>query len=395
LAQIYLKFFDDKTTPRAVRRALEKLGRQITGSGEDQKREVLDQAYQETMDRINMQQSSFQNLALKALSWITCAKRPLTGLELQYAVSIELGDSEIDEKNLERIERIVTVCAGLVTVDEESGIIRLVHYTTQEYLERTQKEWFPKAQSNITETCVTYLSFHVFESGLCRSYKEFEQRMASNKLFDYAAHNWGHHAREALTLVPGIISFLKCKEKVEASIQGLSGVKFRYSDGYDGFKKNMTDLHLTAYFGMKAATITLLNSGRTPDLKDDMGQTPLSRAAQNGHEAVVKLLLENKAEVDSKDNDGQTPLWWAACNGYEAVVKLLLENKAEVDSKDNDGQTPLWWAACNGNEAVVKLLLENKAKVDSKDNNGQTLLMWAASNGHEAVIKLLESFNSL
>jgi hypothetical protein len=74
LAQIYLKFLDDKTTPRAVRKELKRFGRQITGQGEDQKREVLDQAYHKTMERITTQQSSFQKLALKALSWITCAK---------------------------------------------------------------------------------------------------------------------------------------------------------------------------------------------------------------------------------------------------------------------------------------------------------------------------------
>jgi hypothetical protein len=33
---------------------------------------------------------------------------------------------------------------GLVTVDKQSNIIRLVHYTAQEYFERNQSTWFPK-----------------------------------------------------------------------------------------------------------------------------------------------------------------------------------------------------------------------------------------------------------
>jgi hypothetical protein len=321
-------------------------------------------------------------------------QRPLTGVELQYARSIEPSDSELDKENLENIGRIVTTCAGLVTVDEESGIVRLVHYTTQEYLERTQEKWFPKAQSDITEVCITYLSFRVFKSGPCQSYKEFEQRRILNALFDYAAHNWGHHAREALTLVPGIMSFSKCKEKVDASIQGLFAIKFRYSYGYARFNENMTNLHLTAYFGMKEATIALLQSECNPDLKDDNGKTPLSCAAERGHEAVVRLLLDTgKADIDSKDKDyGRTPLSWAAEGGHEAVVRLLLDTgKVDIDSKDKDyGQTPLSWAIRGGHEAVVRLLLDTgKADIDSKCNSSRTPLSWAAGGGHEAVVRLL------
>lgn len=110
--------------------ALTQLQRQNPESSEDQRREVLDQAYKEAMERINEQKPGFRRLANKVLSWITCAKRPLTTSELQHALAVEVGDTKLDEDNIERIERIVSVCAGLVTVDKETGIIRLVHYTT-------------------------------------------------------------------------------------------------------------------------------------------------------------------------------------------------------------------------------------------------------------------------
>src|SRR6187549_2533258 len=116
------------------------------------------------MERIEGQVSAQEELAKEVLSWITCARRPLTTMELQQALAVGLGDSELDEDALPQIEDMVSVCAGLVTVDDESGIIRLVHYTTQEYFERTQKQWFPNAEADITTTCVTYLSFSIFES---------------------------------------------------------------------------------------------------------------------------------------------------------------------------------------------------------------------------------------
>ena len=44
---------------------------------------------------------------------------------------------EIDPDNVPDSGDIVSVCAGLVVVDHESAIVRLMHYITQEYFERT------------------------------------------------------------------------------------------------------------------------------------------------------------------------------------------------------------------------------------------------------------------
>jgi len=90
------------------------------------------------MERITGQKPGLKKLAMDVLAWITCAKRPLTTVELQHALAVEAGEPGIDEENLTQVDDMVSVCAGLVTVDEESDIMRLVHYTTQEYFERTQ-----------------------------------------------------------------------------------------------------------------------------------------------------------------------------------------------------------------------------------------------------------------
>ena len=377
------------------------------------------------MERISGQVEDQEELAKQVLSWITCAKRPLATTELQHALGVEVGESKLDELNFSEIEDIVSVCAGLVTIDEEGGIIRLVHYTTQEYFERTQRKWFPNVQTNITTICVSYLSFDEFESGICENDEEFEQRLQLNKLYDYAAHNWGHYARQASTLCRGVIEFLQKQAQVEASSQALMAVK-RWS-GYRKYSQNipkqMTSLHLAAYFGVNEAVQFLIGSD-SPDPEDSYGRTPLSWAAMNGHEVVVKLLLDKGAELETKDTEyrrtplsyaarsgheavvkllldkgaeletkdteyGRTPLAWATENGYEAVVKLLLEEGAELDTKSNNGRTPLSWAVRNRHEAVVKLLLEEGAELDTKDNYGRTPLSWAAENGHEAVVKLL------
>ena len=332
------------------------------------------------MGRIEGQLKDQEELAKQVLSWVTCAKRPLSTTELQHALGVEVGEMELDPDNIPLVEDIVSVCAGLITVDEESSIIRLVHYTTQEYFVRTWKRWFPGAQADITDICATYLSFSSFKSGPCCTDTAFEERLRLNQLYNYAARHWGEHAREAGGISRVALDLLKSDSLLEAQVQVIMVVKQPWSsEGYSqDFPNRMQGLHVAAYFGILEAVEILLQSCNNNDLKDSLGRTRLLWAAWNGHEAVVKMLLDTeKADVNSKDNYGWTPLSWAAKNGHEAVVKMLLNTeKADVNSKDDYGQTPLSWAIGNGHEAVVKILLNTKkANVNSKNNNSWTPLL--------------------
>jgi len=358
-------------TTKAIRNALKNLRKECEVSNDDKKSKALDLAYTQTMERIEGQEAGFQELAIQVLSWITCAKRPLSTLELRHALAVEVGQDELDQENLPETEDMVSVCAGLVTVDEESDIIRLVHYTTQEYFERTQISWFPNAQNVITRTCVTYISFAVFESGFCPTDKEFKERLWLNPFYDYAARNWGHHAHATLTQAGQLIlDFLNSEAKVAGSSQAMMASLSYYFGYRKRVPRQITGAHLAAYFGLSETMIALLKNGHNPDAKDTFGRTPLSWAAEKGHGAVAKLLLDKEGvDPDSEDTNHRTPLSWAAQNGHEAVVKLLLDKEGtDPDSKDNNRWTPLSWASRKGHEAVVKLLLEKEGvDPDSKD----------------------------
>ena len=245
------------------------------------------------------------------------------------------------------------------------------------------------------KVCSTYLSFDKFAIGSCQNDKEFEERLEEKRLYDYAAHYWGVHAREAHDSPSELIKFLEKKCQVQASAQALYVVTSSWSREYSKeFPKKVTALHLIAYFRTEHVARAFLANGTT-DLKDDNGETPLSWAAKYGHEAVVKLLLATgKVDVDSTDSQNRTPLSWAAEYGQEVIVRLLLATeKVEVDPKDSlYNQTPLSWAAWGGHEAVVKLLLATeKVDVNSKDSLNRTPLSRAAEYGQEAVVKLLLS----
>jgi hypothetical protein len=128
---------------------------------------------------------------------------------------------KLDAENLRDIADMTSACAGLVTVDEESTVIRLVHYTTQEYFEQTQNRWFENAETDITIICITYLSFDVFRQQIGRWNVAIGERQLSYPFDEYATHYWEKHYRRVP--VPGqalnqiALSFLKSKLKVTSS----------------------------------------------------------------------------------------------------------------------------------------------------------------------------------
>ncbi|RYO97164.1 hypothetical protein DL764_007368 [Monosporascus ibericus] len=295
IAYLYCNFRrKDEQTVEAVRTALKTL---ITGS------DAYDHAYKDAMERINGQLPEQAQLAKQVLSWITCAERPLATKELQHALSVEVGKSYFDEENLLQAEMVSS-----------------------------------------------------FESGFARTDAVFKNRLESNPFYDYASHNWGHHARLASTC-QDVLSFLQKQTHIEASSQALLASKLYSTDSNFSqmVPKQMTGLHLVVYFGLEQAVKAIVGTYDL-DVKDSYGRTPLSYAAKYGHGAVVQQLLEKGADIEAEDSYGQTPLSFAAENGHEAVVQQLLEKGADVEAEDGYGQTPLWLAAERGHEAVVQLL---------------------------------------
>ncbi|KAJ6524737.1 hypothetical protein B0H19DRAFT_841926, partial [Mycena capillaripes] len=119
-------------------------------------------SYNIAMKRIEDQSEEDRTTAHSAIIWVANAKRPLTVEELRVALAVEPGARQLNEDNFLDIETILSVCAGLVIVEKESSVVRLVHYTTQEYLDSIQARLFPDAQTEITCTLLTFLNFDGF-----------------------------------------------------------------------------------------------------------------------------------------------------------------------------------------------------------------------------------------
>jgi hypothetical protein len=122
----------------------------------------INKTYDEIMSRIKSQPAKEVELAKRILGWITYAKKPLSKKQLQQALAVTLDSTHPDEDAETHEQILISACLGIVTVDSNSNLIRLVHYTAQEYIERIRETQFPEAQAVIAKSCLTCLGFHMF-----------------------------------------------------------------------------------------------------------------------------------------------------------------------------------------------------------------------------------------
>ncbi|GAW27290.1 hypothetical protein SAMD00023353_10100200 [Rosellinia necatrix] len=291
LAQLRLDSLRGKRSPKAIRMAL-------SGSAKGNGPDAYDIAYGDAMARIEGQLPDRVDLARETLSWIIFAQRPLNTTELTTALGVELGTTEFDQDNLPDLDDIVSSCCGLVTLDEQSDIIRLVHYTTQEYFERNKSLLFPRAERYIAQKCVTYLSFDAIEpwtpnnsksKGFMAQGADYKEYLATRRiaypLYTYACLNWGSHAYLSEDY-EFCWTFLTTLPKVRASAQQLYN--------YHGPREEIgvtNGLHLAAKFGLRSL-IKKLAGIYNIDLVDGDGVAPIKHAICRGHGPVVEVLLE-------------------------------------------------------------------------------------------------------
>jgi ankyrin repeat protein len=380
------------------------------------------------MARIEGQIPSHKELAMQVLSWISYAARPLQLREMQHALAVQIGDRHFDDEGIEPANLLVSVCAGLVTIDDQPRTMRLVHYTVEEYFENTKKNKFPNARRQIAETLLTYLSFDVFANGPCLNEKEYGNRVKKFPLFEYAAQYWAYYTSglDDSGIRNLAVGFLVCDLNAESASEALCGAGRSVWPHKQDTPTRMHGIHLASYFGgLEDLVGMLISAGVDPNSRDGNNQTPLAFAARKGLNEIVKLLLATRrTDLNLSDTDGKTPLSLAAEEGYTEIVRLLLTiPDIQVDSQDSLGRTPLSQAILKGHTEIVNLLLNTagtrpdrsdryswtpllaaigadnidavKSLVISgvdlhrKDLTGRTPLLWAISGGNVHVVKAL------
>ncbi|GAQ42408.1 hypothetical protein TRIVIDRAFT_229138 [Aspergillus niger] len=361
-------------------------------------------------------------LAIEILSWLAYSKRALYAKELQHALATRPEHSNLDEDFLPHLKTLGSLCAGLVEYDVYTGIIRLVHYTTKQYL--VGHPILQEAEMKIAKTCITYLSFGSFSSGRSSRPEQYTLRQEQYPLHHYSAQNWATHASAALDssssedTLEFFSRFLEKEYNVYAAGQAMLAHSVhgdeepQFANWLDFIPRRLTKIHLVAYGGLAPMIAKYISSGNDMNARDSDGMTPLAYAAKYGHLEVVKLLLDSRSSFpDPADQYGKTPLLIAAFRGHGEIARLLIQHGANPHAKDDSGCSALCGAAETGDIELmqffidlgtslahafrsgkieaVQFLLSQGADPDVQDELGDTLLCDAAVSGDEDIVNEL------
>lgn len=114
LVRLHMDSLASKLTVREVRTALDVLPEEVNAT------------YAEAMERISVQEECRKDLAKRVLTWITYTCRPLSLEELQHALAVSSKTTVMHPEAMVPKQILTSVCVGLVVIDENINIIRLV-----------------------------------------------------------------------------------------------------------------------------------------------------------------------------------------------------------------------------------------------------------------------------
>lgn len=318
-AELHLASLASKNSLSKVRKSLETIP------------EDLDGVYDEAMLRIEAQNRDDLQLAESILSWITYAYRPLKLIELCHALAVEPEEDTLDPENMPDILTLVDICAGLVTIDESSGVIRLVHFTTQDYFQRLRITRFPQAQTYITKICLAYLLIKEFEDGCSLSEPELIARAKSFPFLTYAASFWARHMRSAEK--GGLID----KDVREMALNLLKS-KHPFANAYqaDYWEKRRrfssqvpiaaVPLHFAIAHGLTWIAQELIKDSPDVNAIGPHGLSALEIAVEYNNDPVIRDLLSSGALVRRTNISGQTLLYDAIIWESMTIAHLLIES---------------------------------------------------------------------
>lgn len=419
LARFHMDSLADCLTIREVLHALEHLPKEINNT------------YDQAMTRIEKLSVNRQRAVKKLLLWVSFAERPLKIAELEHAIAIARGMTEIGKDYILSAKVLTSMSAGMVIIDE-SEYVRLTHETAEGYFKEKRKVLFPSSETEVTESCIAYLQLEVFNQGPCTGpdeAKEFEERWKVHPFLSYAALHWGSHEKRSDPdiVTPQAMMFLRNESHLAASVQALWYTDTQSADSWD-VQGDVTALHIAAFFGLNNIVSTLLFEGADANARDSLGTTPLIYAASKGHVDVTDTLLHAGAFASDVCGRGSTALHRASKQGHIEVVKRLLKEKdvavnalwtsrshfsalmvacvgghtevikllltrPDIDTNKETptrGWTALFFAGDMDFKEIVEMLLKHpKIDVSHQDRAGYTILIHAASKGFVGVVEAL------
>ncbi|TFK20485.1 hypothetical protein FA15DRAFT_759346 [Coprinopsis marcescibilis] len=381
--------------------------------------------YEATMKRING--GPAPELALRALILLAYARESLKMDDFLHALAIEMEPFKYDSELLVDPNTVLSACCGLITFEPETKLVRLVHYTAQDFLVGYLPKMGVDAEVMLACTCVAHLQGCGFASYNSFIYGYSDDVFTHHPFLAYAHCNWAIHANSA-SLPPFVEEFiLQCQQfpwkypfwggfdylnsiqlaaacNFHSLISQWLGLDFSPTNHLPPFPLNVnsksanghTALALAAAYGhLKTVGLLIGVQGVDTQCFDSDGWSPLIAASWAGHVQVVDMLL-GVVDADHVNAGSWTVLMHAASRGHTEVIKSLLcvqginVNAREPDTGYGEVDSALTLAAWHGQLDAVQLLLGvDGIDVNASDSEDGTALVLASVKGHIDIVKLL------
>ncbi|KAL9609719.1 MAG: hypothetical protein Q9167_005527 [Letrouitia subvulpina] len=379
----------------------------------------LDHVYEQTLEISGKQAGDDSQLEMRVLSWITHARRLLLVDGLRHGLAIEYDDEELqtefDPDNLLSPGSLVDVYAGLVVIDSKSHIIRLVHYTTQEFFDKQKRSIFENPEADISRACLTYLSYNAapyFPSDGSMTDWYIMEVLKSYPFMGYTSRFWVSNVnactsrQETHSILEEALEYASdAHRRLLAAVilrkQNLPPRSYgRLKDHQILARPAVLHLEAAAECGLQDVLEFFLNHGI---YSDSALNGALNCAASEGHTNQVAFLIKEGADVSSFASDLSNSLYKACKRGHLETVKVLLANGAQPNVEDRFllknsadpnvktplGMSPCHFAASNGDIETVACLADSRCDLAAQTRGLDTPLHYAASEGHIAVLRQL------
>lgn len=340
----------------------------------------LHSTYDRIWERISNGEPTERDWALKTLSWILVAKVPLTPSTILEATAREPFRPLDTERMASSVAYLVRACGNFVTLDAETGCVRFIHYSVQEYLR--EKQELHSAAERVAEICLTALSDeHLFALG-----PWWPSIPTDSTLFVYAVQHWEEYCRSWEVIDDRRGRLLRQFLLDERSFERWKLVRFLGHDDVGSVYE------LAAYFNLPVILHFLQQFGSQDASFPHSQSTALIVAARHADIEVVRTLLASGADANfhrtitapvtetsftcsdeitlllHNAEVSESALMEAIDRNAPDIVELLLS--AGADPNQNSTGTsgfsnPLYHAARGGLARVVRLLLAAGARPDA------------------------------
>ncbi|TFK27259.1 ankyrin [Coprinopsis marcescibilis] len=316
--------------------------------------------YTSTMERIEQQADPL--LATRALMWLVHALESMTIDDLRYALATDSVTFQHDSDLLVDAESLVSLCCGLITLEPQSKLVRLVHYTAKDFLEPYLRKDYPEPHALIASGCVARMTYCGLQDMQDKPWNGYNNSIfKENPFLAYSHRQWAPHSHLSASTSPDIVDFiLQCRH-------------FPIADKHTFLIDHGSSVHVAAAFNFH----TLL------------------REWSNETKPVGANPFPHQPNITARTKHGYTALYFSSWLGHLETVRALLSMEGiDVCCPSSHSITPLMLASEHGHLKIVELLLGvvDVDHINATDKGGWSALTYASFNGHVEVVRAILGF---